>query len=192
LGAAVDFGVTLTDADAATVRPHSGKRQALVGIGVSGPSPAGTILPGARALLTQEVRNPRAGTYTISAHVCAGGTPAEFAVLRQNFGCRMVLFGYRDLGKNLLNGMREYVSVPINVAMERNDGPGWQKVTLTRALRSQDAGASEIEMGVGLAILLERTTPGDLVIPSGFRAYLAIDEVEISFTPRPRNDDVTV
>jgi hypothetical protein len=190
--AAVDFGVTLAAGDAETVRPHSGKRQALVGIGVTGPSPAGTIAAGARAIITQEVRNPRAGTYIISAHVRAGGTAANFDLLHKNFGCRMVLFGYRDLAKNLLNGMREYVSVPIETAFDSGAAPGWQKFTLTRALRSQDAGASEIEMGVGLAILLERTTPGDLAVPFGFRAYLAIDDVEISFTPRPRNDDVTV
>jgi hypothetical protein len=113
-------------------------------------------------------------------------------LFRKNFGCRMVLFGYRDLAKNLSNGMREYVSVPMDVAFEAGATPDWRKLTLSRALRSQDAGASEIEMGVGLAILLERTTPGDLAIPSGARAYLAVDDVEISFTPRPRNDDVTV
>ena len=61
-----------------------------------------------------------------------------------------------------------------------------------RALRSQDAGASEIEMGVGLAILLERTTAGDLEVATGTRAWLQFDDVEISFTPRPRNDDVKV
>jgi len=190
--AAVDFGVTLADRDAGTVRPRSGKGLALLGIGVSGPSPAGTIPPGARAILTQEVRNPRAGTYMVSAHVRAGGTQVAFDLLRKHFGCRMVLFGYRDLAKNLLNGMREYVSVPIDIAFEADAASGWQKFTLTRALRSQDAGASEIEMGVGVAILLERTTPGELPVPSGFRAYLAIDDVEISFTPRPRNDDVMV
>src|SRR5262245_462833 len=79
--AAVDFGVTLADRDAGTVRPRSGKGLALLGIGVSGPSPAGTIPPGARAILTQEVRNPRAGTYMVSAHVRAGGTQVAFDLL---------------------------------------------------------------------------------------------------------------
>jgi hypothetical protein len=189
---AVDFGVALADRDTANFRPRSGKRQALVGFGLSGPSPAGAIPPGARAILTQEVRNPRAGTYMVSAHLRAGGTRTAVDLLRANFGCRMVLFGYRDLAKNLLSGMREYVSVPIEIVLETDTERAWQKTTLSRALRSQDAGASEIEMGVGVAILLERTTPGELPIPSGSRAYLAFDDVEILFTPRPRNDDVTV
>jgi hypothetical protein len=104
----------------------------------------------------------------------------------------MVLFGYQDLAKNPMSGMREYASAPIEPASEKDGTRAWQKFTLTRALRSQDAGASEIEMGVGLAILVERTTPGDLAVPPGARAYLQIDDVEISFTPRPRNDDVKV
>ncbi|MGE5192758.1 MAG: DUF1501 domain-containing protein [Deltaproteobacteria bacterium] len=189
---AVDFGVALVEGNSESGPARGGRRQALLGIGVAGPSSAGTIAAGARAVLTQEVRNPRAGTYAVSVHVRAGGAPADFELLRRNFRCRMVLFGYRDLAKNLLSGMREYASVPIEPAFEQEQASAWQRFTLDRALRSQDAGASEIEMGVGLAILLERTTPGDLPIPAGARAYLAIDDIEIAFTPRPRNDDVKV
>jgi hypothetical protein len=188
----VDFGVVLDGVDAGAGPPRTGKKHVRLGIGVFGPSPSGTIAAAARAILTQEVRNPRAGTYAITVHVRAGEKAADFELLRRNFGCRMVLFGYRDLAKNLLNGMREYASVVIEPEFETDAAGARQEFSLTRALRSQDAGASEIEMGVGLALLLERTTPGDLAVPAGTRAYFAIDDVEISFVPRPRNDDVKV
>jgi hypothetical protein len=190
----VDFGVAIVHGNegAGTGQPHSGTSHAVLGIGVSGPSPAGDLVAGAKAILTQEVRNPRAGTYTISLRACIGGTPADIELLRTHFHCRMVLFGYRDLAKNILSGMREYVSTPIDLMFDSGRLNVYREYTLTRALRSQDAGASEIEMGVGLAVILEKLGDGSLAIPAGTRAYLQVDDVEVSFIPRPRNDDVKV
>lgn len=188
----VDFGALIATSSTG-VGPAAGeKKQARLGIGVAGPSPAGKIAAGARAILTQEVRNPRAGTFTMTVHARCDGSSAAMDLLRANFQCRVVLFGYRDLAKNMMNGMREYASMPIELMLTGQGADGTSKISLTRALRSQDAGASEIEMGVGLAIILEKTTPGDLAVPAGARAYLNVAEVEISFLPRPRNDDVKV
>jgi hypothetical protein len=189
---AVDFGVALVNGNAGSGRPRTGEKHAVLGIGVAGPSPAGTLPGGSRAVLTQEVRNPRAGTYTIDVHACAGGAPADVDFLRNNFRCRMVLFSYQNLAKDLLAGMREYVSIPIEPVYDKERLNDWQRFTLTRALRSQDAGASEIEMGVGLAILIERTSAGDLAVPAGARCWIQLDDVTITFIPRPRNDDVKV
>ncbi len=185
----LDFGVRLVEGSAAL--PRTGKRHAVIGHGLAGPAQGGTIPAGAKALLTQELRNPRAGTYTISLHVCGGGNAKDYQALLDNFSCRLVLFGYRDLGKDATKGMREFASLPMRPAFA--DRPaGYQKVTLTRRLRSQDDGANEIEMGVGLAVIVEKKTPGALTIPAGARAFVRIDDIEVSFTPRPRNDDVTV
>jgi hypothetical protein len=142
-------------------------------------------------MLVQEWRNPRAGTCTISVHVCGGGVEKDYRALLEHFTCRLVLFGYRDLAKDPTKGMREFASLPLRPEFA-DTAAGYQKVTLSRKLRSQDDGANEIEMGVGVAVLLERRTPGELVVPAGSRAFLRIDDVEVSFTPRPRNDDVTV
>jgi hypothetical protein len=87
--------------------------------------------------------------------------------------------------------MREFASLALRPPLA-DRAAGYQKATLTRKIRSQDDGASEIEMGVGLAVVVEKTTPGALTVPAGSRAFLRIDDVEVSFTPRPRNDDVTV
>ncbi len=131
----VDFGVALVSGAAESGPPRNGKKYAVLGIGVAGPSPAGTIAAGSRALLTQEVRNPRAGTYTIAVHVACGGAPTGIELLRQNFRCRMVLFGYQNLAKDPLAGMREYASLPIEPAADKGQPIAWQRYTLTRALR---------------------------------------------------------
>ena len=67
----------------------------------------------------------------------------------------------------------------------------YQKVTLTRKLRSQE-GPSEIEMGVGVAILVEKKTSGPFTVAAGKRGFLRVDDVTCEFIPRPRNDDATV
>jgi hypothetical protein len=84
--------------------------------------------------------------------------------------------------------VREFASVPFEPPL----GYEYEKVTLTRKLRSQDGGANEIEMGVGVAIVVERSTPGDFEVEAGQSALIRIDDVDIHFVPRPRNDDVQV
>jgi hypothetical protein len=46
-------------------------------------------------------------------------------------------------------------------------------------------------MGVGVAVIVEKKTPGEMAIPAGARAFVCIDDVEARFVARPRNDDVT-
>ena len=178
-----DFGTRLLDGPLS----RSGKQHAAIGYGLSGPCLAGALKEGTSAMLTQTLRNPRAGTYTIAAHVCGGGVLADYRTLLDNFRCRLVLFGYGDLSKDPTKGRREFESVVLTPAFGE-----YQKVTLTRKLRSQDGGASEIEMGVGVAILLEKKTPGAFAVPAGRRAFIRVDDVTCEFVPRPRNDDVTV
>ena len=138
------------------------------------------------------MRNPRAGTYTLAVHACGGGSPEDYRSLLKHFTCRLVLFGYRNLAKDPRSGMREYASLLLQPPFHGGKAGGYARFELTRALRSQDGGAAEIEMGVGMAVVLEKTSPGDLVVTAGQRAFIRIDNVEIRFVPRPRNDDVQV
>lgn len=191
-GPGADFGVALVESGGAAGPSRNGQHHAAIGVGVTGPSPAGTLPARAAALLTQEIRNPRAGTYTVTAHVCLAGTAAGRAFLRDHFRCRLVLFGYRDLAKNPVAGTREFAAADIDLAQAASSADAYRTVSFVRKLRSQDAGANEIEMGVGLAFVLERSSPGDLSIPADTRAFIQVDDVDVSFVPRPRNDDVTV
>ncbi len=185
----IDFGVCLLDGPDAM--PRTGRRHAALGYGMKAPSKPGIVREGAWAMLTQEVRNPRAGTYTIAVQVCGGGSPAHYREFLKHFRCQLVLFAYRDLTKDPTRDRRNYESIVFEPVFA-DHARGYQQVTLTRKLRSQDGGANEIERGVGVAVIIEKVTPGELVVPAGARAFIRVDDVEIDFVPRPRDDDVTV
>lgn len=174
-----------------TALPRSGQCHAAIGYDLSTSPTGGKIAPNGSALLVQDVRNPRAGTYTVTVHVAASGTEHDYAQFMKHFRCRLVLFGYKELTKNASQGRREFSSVEFKAPLAKS-ARDYVPVTLTQKLRSQENGASEIEMGVGVAILVERISPEELIVPSGSRAMVYIDDVEVVFIPRPRNNDVTV
>ncbi len=171
--------------------PHSGLCHAALGYDLSTSNTDGKIAATETALLVQEIRNPRAGTYTISMHAAGIGSEQDWAEFQKHFRCRLVLFGYQELTKNALKGRRDFATVEFK-PIRATAASDYQTVSLTQKLRSQESGASEIEMGVGLAILIERITAGDLTIPAGSRAMVCVDDVVVEFVPRPRNDDVKV
>jgi hypothetical protein len=49
-----------------------------------------------------------------------------------------------------------------------------------------------VGLGLGVAVVVEKTGPGMLELPAGARAYLQIDRASLVFNPRIRNDDVQV
>lgn len=151
------------------------------------------IAQGERALLTQEVRNPRAGRYVFSVHANGGGSSAAYfrAVFLKHFTCRLSIFGYTDLQKNPLS-IREFAKLVLTPTFAQADAGPFEKVELTASLRSQDNGAFELSRGVGVAISVEKTSPGGLEVANGEQAFLRIDDVEMKFIPRPRDETVMV
>ena len=61
-------------------------------------------------------------------------------------------------------------------------------------MTSQDGGANETSYGVAAAIVLEKATPGALTLTAAgpLPAFIRIDDAELDFNPRPRDDSVTV
>jgi len=47
-------------------------------------------------------------------------------------------------------------------------------------------------LGLGLAIVVEKTSDGPLVLPAGKSAGIRLGSVELSFTGKVRNEDVKV
>ncbi|MCY2965607.1 MAG: hypothetical protein NT069_18575 [Planctomycetota bacterium] len=165
---------------------------AALGFGFHAGGSAITVANGSKAILTQELRNPRAGRFDVTVRVAAGGDVRAFReLLAFHFTASLVLFGYRELTKNLLSGVRDFAKVRLDLDFDDRLNE-YREVTLSQRLRSQEDGANEIEMGVGLALILEKTSPGDLVLAPEERAWLCVDDVAIEFTARPRNDDVRV
>ncbi len=184
-----DFGVRLSSG--ADARPRSGRQHVSIGYGPG----IGKIAQGTRALLAQEVRNPRAGQFTLSVHACGRGSSAEHYRdgFLKHFTCRLVIFGYTDNQKSPLQ-VREFATGAFQPPFADGDSRNYEKFDLSVILRSQDGGAYQLSRGVGVALVVEKTSPGVLDVPGNGKhgAWVCIDDVELAFNPRPRNDDVQV
>lgn len=186
---AVPFGARVLNGSEGL--PRTGGRHAALGFDLRNIATGVLLEATASITLTQEIRNPRAGTYTLTAWAVGMGMPEDYRRLLSNFRFRLSLFGYTELSKNASRGRKEFASVEFSPPLAK--GPSdYVPVTLTRKLRSQENGAAEIEMGIGAALIVERSTAGPLEIPVGGWAFLAVDDFEIAFVPRPRDESVTV
>ena len=179
------FGVCLLEGDEAIA--HTGRRVAA--LGYSAGTAGMTISTGETACLTQELRNPRAGLYSVKVHVGLLGSQAACREFPRHFRCQLLLFGYRELAKNVSLGRRDFSVVEFHPARLQK-ASDFQEVTVSSKLRSQDSGASEIELGVGIAIRVEKI--GEPLVVYDQSVWLCVDDVEFNFVPRPRNDDVVV
>ena len=184
------FGANLAD-DAANAR--GGRRYARIGL-VGGASLASSLAGGARAILSQEVRSPRAGKFTFSVEACGGGPSADFYrdVFSKNFACRLVIFGFVDLQKDHRQ-QRVFASYDFLPTWCEPGKPRYERYEVSAKLRSQDGGAMETSRGIGVAVIVEKTAPGELAVPAGSpAAFVRLDDVELKFDARPRDDSVTV
>ena len=183
-----DFGVALQPA-----KSPEGKKQVLLGCLPA--QPAKTALAQAqRAMLAQEIRNFRAGHYTFSIRACGGGTSREVFnnVIRKHCTCRLVIYRHTEVTKNPLK-MQQVESMTFQPEFAEEAAPKYQNFVLAKLLDSRVPGVNfSVGLGLGVAVVVEKTIPGTLDLPVGSRAFLRIDSVELVFNPRERNDDVQV
>jgi hypothetical protein len=182
---------------------HGGQFHAALGLGLGTTSSLGPIPPAARAMLSQEVRSPRAGKFTFTVHAAGAGASGEFYrdVFLKNFVCRLVIFGFLDLKKDHRQH-RQFATLDFQPAWSEPGRPKYEKFQVSATLRSQDGGAMETSRGIGVAVIVEKVTPGVLDLSAGgtgvspvlaeLQAFIRIDDVEFSFDARPRDDSVTV
>jgi hypothetical protein len=91
--------------------------------------------------------------------------------------------------------VREFGSVDFQPPYADARTGKYARFELRTVLRSQDGGAFQLSKGVGVAVVVEKTSDQEIALagadtrPQGF---IRIDDVELTFVPRPRNDDVTV
>jgi hypothetical protein len=156
--------------------------------------------PAARAMVSQEVRNPRAGKFTFTVHATGGGPSGEVyrEAFLKNFVCRLVIFGFLDLKKDHRQ-QRVFSTVEFQPAWSEPGRPRYERFQVSATLRSQDAGAMETSRGIGVAVIVEPIAPGaasgdtaKATVLAAQDAFIRIDDVEFSFNPRPRDDRVTV
>ncbi len=154
-----------------------------------------------RAMLSQEVRSPRAGRFTFSLHATGSGDETYFReTFLKNFTCRLVIFGFLDLKKHH-GEHRVFAGSEFTPSWSSDGKPNYERFEVAAQLRSQEGGAMETSRGIGVAVIVERklaasnVVPGALGVPPMLAEHVAlirIDDVELNFDARPRNDKVTV
>jgi Protein of unknown function (DUF1501) len=187
------FGIWLESGSSAL--PNTGTQHACLGVGGQG-GKALKVVQGHKALLTQEVRNPRAGKYIFSVKACGGGASAAFfrAVFLKQFQCRLLVYGFADLAKDPLKPGRVFSNTPFVPVFAAPKVGKYEDFEVAVVLRSQDGGAFDLSKGVGVAVVVEKTAPGELDwSPYGAAAaFVRIDDVTLRFIARPRDDNVLV
>ena len=144
-------------------------------------------------MISQEVRSPRAGRFTFSVYARGQGASGDYFrnVFLKNMAARLAIFKFVDMKKDHRK-RHEFVTVDFEPTWTPAADSPFSKFDVAVRLRSQDDGANEIEMGIGVAVILEKRSPGELHVSSGESAWIEIDRVELTFDPRPRNDDIKI
>lgn len=168
------------------------ERQVLMGFGLANGAAAVSIAQGNRALLAQEIRSARGGHYTFTVQASGGGTSAEFfeRTYLANFTGRLILFRFANARKD-----PNEVTVLASADFRPAFGDRAQAYSVDRFLGSTQPGANfPIGNGLGVAVIVEKTTPGTLQLAGrdSPHAFLRIHSVSLDFNPRPRDDSVTV
>ena len=161
-----------------------------MGYGLEDDAVGSVIEQGARALLAQEIRNARGGQYTLTAKVSGVASSAdEFdKSFLANMTCRLVLFRFQNIDKDSRT-VSELASAEFRPSFGKTE-----TFKLDRFLGSTTPGGNfPIGNGLGVAIAVEKKTPGQLTLPKGesHRAALRIESVTLEFSPRVRDESVT-
>jgi hypothetical protein len=180
------FGVSLMESNKA----QAGKKHALVGCD----SQAKIQMPqGAQAILAQEIRHFRAGHYTLTLQMGGGGSSRKAFEenFLKHFTCRLVFYRHTEATKNPL---KRQDAASLVVKPEFGEGPdSYQTVALAELFDSRVPNVNfRVGLGFGVALVVEKTSPGVLEVPAGTQAFVRVDEVRLVFRPRTRNDEVQV
>lgn len=151
----------------------------------------GLLLPNEPLIFTQKLSSPRVGQYDCRIEIGLQASDLEYFVrqIRPHVRVRLVIFSYLDLDKNPLK-RREFTSVDLTpVCTPKGQAPEFGTFTASTYLRSQDGGANQTSMGVGIGLFLENIDQSPLDLTGGFAHWL-VKNVSLDFTPRPRNEMV--
>ena len=162
-----------------------------MGYGLEEDSAGSVIEQGSRAVLAQEIRSARGGHYSMTIKVTGVGSSAdEFdKTFLANMNCRLVLFRFQNINKDSRT-VSELASVEFRPSFGKTE-----TFKLDRFLGSTVGGSNfAIGNGLGVAIAVEKKTPGSLTLPKNesHRAALRIESVTLDFSPRKRDESVTV
>jgi hypothetical protein len=162
----------------------------VIGYGLVAGKLGALIEPGTRAILSQEIRNARGGHFTFAVTLTGEASPpGEFNdVFLGNMTCRLVLFRFLDTKKDPRR-VQELASAEFRPSLGKRE-----EFRVDRFLGSKVPGQNfPVGNGLGVAIVVEKKTPGQLHVSGDWsqRAAIRIHEVRLGFSPRLRDESVT-
>jgi hypothetical protein len=145
-------------------------------------------------MLSQEVRSPRAGRFTFAVQAAASCENETFfreEFLRQ-YTCKLVIVGFLDLKKNHTEH-RVFATTEFTPSWSPEGKPNYERFEVAAQLRSQEAGAMETSRGIAVAVIVEPKNPAATSKATNqSEVLIRIDDVELTFGAKPRNEKVTV
>jgi hypothetical protein len=190
------FGVRLHSPPSGA--PAVAKRRAVLGFqSVAGADSTNARLSkGARAILAQEMRNPRAGRFTFTVEACiAGATRAACEAFQKHFTCRLVIYRFATPEKNPLQ-RQEFGSLVIEPPLVVGTAPVCATFVFPQILDGGAPGQNfGIGLGLGVSIEVEKTSDGPLELTGPHAllpAALHVASARLAFASHTINDKVVV
>jgi hypothetical protein len=191
-----DFGICLVEEIQQKMKSN---KHVAMGLGIADGQSEIKLSQNAQLILAQEMRNPRLGQFSFSVNACLVASSEDFyeKVFRKNFTCRLVIYRYNELTKNPTQ-RQEFISEPFQppFASTKSTQPKTQRFKIEKRLDSAKPGQNfPIGKGFGVAVIVEKTSPGTLTVPANGtanRAFLRIDSVQLEFNSRTINEKVKV
>jgi hypothetical protein len=148
------------------------------------------IEAGARCVLAQEIRNARGGQYTFTVEAVGEAISENELVsgFLAHFTCRLVLFRFRDTNKD------PRTAVELAAKEFRPEYGTVGRFSLERFLGSRGGGVNfSIGNGLGVAVVIEKKTPGPLSFSKDEAHYgvIRIRSAVLEFGAAPRDENNT-
>ncbi len=170
---------------------HKGAKSVVLGYGLNDVKAGVRIEAGARCVLAQEIRNARGGQYTFAVQARGEASSEDEFVngFLANFTCRLTLFRFRDIKKD----PREAQELAAREFQPEFGKTG--RYSLHQFLGSRGGGVNfPIGNGLGVAVVLERKTPGGLSFPGNepHHGAIRIQSVRLDFSAVSRDENNTL
>ncbi|MCY2966150.1 MAG: hypothetical protein NT069_21390, partial [Planctomycetota bacterium] len=156
-------------------------RQAALGILGADATTSWSVEAGASVVLAQQIRDPQAGRFVVTLSVRGDGSSREFydEVFLKNFRCRLCLFQFTEPAKSAKN-RRELATVDFRPTFHPESSTGFETFVVEKYLGTP-GGNFSFGLGIGMAVIVERSTPGVLDLPAHAAAFLRVDEATVRF-----------
>jgi hypothetical protein len=166
-------------------------KSVVLGYGLDDPKAGVRIEAGTRCVLAQEIRSARGGQYTFTVEATGeAGSEDEFVnEFLVNFTCRLILFRFRDTKKDPQEAL-ELAAREFQPEFGKAD-----RFSLDQFLGSRGGGANfPIGNGLGVAVIVEKKTPGQLSFPKDepHHAAVRVRSVRQDFSAVPRDENNTL